>query len=132
MDIRVVREDFTGQSTIGDLLIDDKWFSYVLEDTVRSPAVKVPGQTAIPTGKYEVIIDKSARFKRMLPHILNVPDFTGIRIHAGNTAKDTEGCLLLGATKAKDFIGKSVITFNRFFLKLQEGLKQGKVYITIT
>jgi len=132
MELKVNRTDFTPKSTIGDLLIDDQWECHTLEDAVRGPGIKIPGQTAISQGRYEIIIDRSMRFKRMMPHILNVPMFEGIRIHAGNIAENTEGCLLLGQTKAVDFIGRSVAAFNAFFPKLQEGLKDGKVFIDIS
>ena len=75
---------------------------WCLEDTVREvPGQpvhlwKVPGVTAIPAGTYELIVDFSNRFQKMMPHILDVEGFTGVRIHAGNSSHDTEGCLLLG------------------------------------
>ncbi len=131
MELRVERTDFTPKSTIGDLFIDSVWECHTLEDAVRGPGIKISGQTAIPQGRYEVTIDRSIRFKRMMPHILNVPGFEGIRIHAGNDAKDTEGCPLLGYTKAKDFVGNSRLAFNRFFDILYEALIHEKVYITV-
>ena len=75
---------------------------WVLEDAVREVVGqpvhlwKVPGQTAIPTGTYDLIVDFSNRFQKMMPHILEVPGFSGVRVHAGNSSHDTEGCLLLG------------------------------------
>jgi hypothetical protein len=75
---------------------------WVMEDAVREipgepvEKWKVKGQTAIPYGTYEVIVSFSQRFQKMLPQLVNVPGFSGIRVHAGNTAADTEGCLLLG------------------------------------
>ena len=75
---------------------------YTLEDKFREqkgvPVCewKIPHETAIPCGTYPLIIDMSTRFKKLMPHILNVEGFDGIRIHAGNTAEDTEGCILLG------------------------------------
>lgn len=131
MNLRLVRKEFTTNSTIGDLYIDDQWFCYTLEDVVRESGVKVAGKTAIPAGIYQVVIDQSVRFKMDMPHILNVPGFEGIRIHAGNTAKDTEGCPLIGMVKDKDFVGTSKVAFNSFMLKLEDGLRNGKVFITI-
>jgi hypothetical protein len=131
MDLRLVRKEFTEKSTIGDLLIDDSFFCFTLEDMVREPGVKIPGQTAIPEGRYRVVIDQSNRFRRAMPHILDVPMFEGIRIHSGNTDKDTEGCILLGMTKSKDFVGQSVLAFNRFFDQLYMGLGHGDVSISI-
>ena len=96
-----VRRTFKGaEYTIGKLYIDDNYFCDTLEDTVRN-GTKVYGKTAIPAGKYKVKKTYSPRFKKQLPEILNVPNFSGVRIHAGNTAKDTEGCLLLGLNKVK-------------------------------
>ncbi len=132
MELRVERTDFTPKSTIGDLFIDSVWECHTLEDAVRGPGIKISGQTAIPQGRYEVTIDRSIRFKRMMPHILNVPMFEGIRIHAGNTAESVEGCIAVGQTKSENFIGRSVVAFSAFFPKLQEGLKGGELFITIS
>lgn len=87
--------------TIGKLYIDGEYFCDTLEDRIRdlSKEPKIPGQTAIPTGKYPVIVNTSPRFKRLLPRLLNVPHFEGILIHRGNTAKDTSGCILVGENK---------------------------------
>lgn len=131
MDLIVSRKEFTESSTIGDLFIDGSFFCYTLEDMVREPGVKVPGETAIPEGRYKVIIDQSTRFRRAMPHILDVTNFEGVRIHNGNTAKDTEGCILLGYTKSKDFVGKSVLAFNDFFNKLHYALSKEDAWITI-
>jgi len=123
MLIKVKRYDFKDTYTVGRLYIDDVYFCYTLEDKVRE-GVKVDGQTAIPNGTYSVIIDVSTRFGKTLPHILNVPNFEGVRIHTGNTSKDTEGCILLGHTYAgTDFIGNSKLAFDIFFNKLKESKK---------
>ena len=131
MELKILRKEFTEKSTIGDFFINNTFFSYVLEDMIREPGVKVPGKTAIPEGRYQVIIDQSNRFRRAMPHVLDVPGFEGIRIHAGNTDKDTEGCPLLGFTKTKNVIGNSRLAFNRFFDILYEALIHEKVYITV-
>jgi hypothetical protein len=120
MLIEIKRYEFNDTYTVGRMYLNDVYFCYTLEDVVRKGA-KVNGQTAIPAGTYDVIIDHSAHFGRDLPHILNVPNFEGVRIHAGNTSKDTEGCILLGHTYAgKDFIGNSKLAFDVFFNKLKE------------
>lgn len=70
-----------------------------MEDTVREK--KIAGKTAIPEGTYQVIVNRSPKFKRDLPLLLDVPNFEGIRIHRGNTVKDTSGCILVGENKVK-------------------------------
>lgn len=127
LKIKLIREtpDSKEQSyTHGYLLIQDSQgkrhldFGYTLEDPVRDfnkdgdlkdeGEKKVYGRTAIPFGKYEGQITYSPAFGRDLPLIKNVPHFSGIRIHAGNTAKHTEGCILVGyATNNKGAIWKS-------------------------
>jgi Family of unknown function (DUF5675) len=131
MDLKVTRKVYTPHSTIGELYIDGQFECYTLEDTVRGPGIKIPGATAIPIGRYQVLIDYSNRFQRNMPHVLDVPGFDGIRIHSGNTDKDTEGCILLGKTEGNDFIGHSKEEFDQFFAKLEDGLMQGKVYIEV-
>lgn len=117
--------------TIGRLYIDGKYFCDTLEDKVRDlnkngvfdgNEKKVYGETAIPYGIYQVIVNYSPKFKRELPRLLNVNSFDGILIHRGNTAKDTAGCILVGENKA---IGK-VINSTPYELKLTETLKKEK------
>jgi len=105
--------------TIGKLYIDGKYFSDTLEDTVRPSGMKIPGQTAIPDGIYKVIMSMSNRFKRTLPEILNVPNFSGIRIHRGNTDKDTEGCILVGENKEVGKVLNSTQTEQELVLLLK-------------
>lgn len=132
MKITVTRKVFTEESTISDLAIDGTFFCYVLEDKVREVkgkpvnTWKIAGKTAIPSGTYKVIIDYSNRFKRDLPHLMNVEGFEGIRIHPGNYAKDTEGCLLLGTGMQKDMVTNSRFAFESFFSKLQNAVQNGE------
>lgn len=107
--------------TIGKLSIDGVHFCDVLEDVVRPDGVKVYGQTAIPKGTYEVLLTYSVRFKKVLPQLLNVPMFEGIRIHAGNTAIDTHGCLLVGINDAKGRVSQSQATMARLMPILEKG-----------
>ena len=115
----VVRRLYKGdKSVIGEMTIDGVFECFTLEDIERP--VKIKGETAIPKGTYKVIINESNRFKRQLPLLLNVPGFEGVRIHAGNTNHDTEGCILVGQTRHKEFIGKSRKAFDRLFKKMQK------------
>ena len=129
MLIEVKRFEFKDKHTVGKMYVNGVYECFTLEDAVRN-GTKVLGKTAIPIGTYKLIIDASTRFKQDMPHILDVPDFTGVRIHSGNTSADTDGCILLGSTWAgKDFIGNSKIAYKKFFDKL----KQNKtVSITIS
>ena len=117
MQITVKRLHKTDTSTIGELLIDGIFECYTLEDIERP--VKIKAETAIPKGTYKVIINQSNRFKRLMPLLLNVPNFEGVRIHAGNTNHDTEGCILVGRTRSKDFIGQSRKAYEKLFKKMQ-------------
>ncbi len=119
MKFKLVRNPSKNGCTIGKLYIDGNFECYTLEDLVRT--VKIAGITAIPTGQYSVIIDMSNRFKRLLPLLVNVPNFAGVRIHPGNTAADTEGCILVGTGVAADggSIVNSRIAFNSLFDKMQ-------------
>lgn len=107
--------------TIGKLYLDGVYFCDTLEDKVRdlNKEAKVPGETAIPAGRYKVIVNMSSRFKRLLPRLLNVPHFDGILIHRGNTSKDTSGCILVGENKQ---IGK-VLNSTYYEERLVERLK---------
>lgn len=142
MELSIIRKKFTRHSTIGDILINGIRYYYSLEDQDRqrqsdgsilpwTRALKIYGETAIPYGRYEVITNYSNRFKRVMPLLMNVPDFDGIRIHAGNTDQDTHGCPLIGFTKDNDFIGQSRQAFNDFMPRLVAALKRGKVFINV-
>lgn len=118
MRLTVDREKSIGEATIGAFSVDGMRRYWSLEDAVRErPGIdiddwKIPGRTAIPRGIYRVLVDFSNRFQRRLPRLLNVPGFTGVRIHPGNGPKDTEGCILIGFTRsqigsASPFVGSS-------------------------
>ena len=115
----VVKRLYKGEkSIIGEMTVDGVFECFTLEDLERP--VKIKGETAIPKGTYKVIINESNRFKRQLPLLLNVPGFEGVRIHSGNTNHDTEGCILVGQTRHKEFIGKSRKAFDKLFKKMQK------------
>lgn len=110
MELKLIRIYLSNNYTIGKLYINDKYFCDTLEDKVRDTnkdgkfddgEIKIHGDTAIPYGTYKVIVNYSNHFQRNLPLLLNVPSFEGIRMHRGNTADDTEGCILLGENKVK-------------------------------
>ena len=126
--------------TIGKLYIDDAYFCDTLEDTVRDTnksgkfdngEQKVKGKTAIPYGTYEIKWTYSPRFKKYTPQLMNVPSFEGIRVHAGNTSADTEGCLILGENKQVGKVLNSRATINKFYQIIKEACSNGKVTIEI-
>jgi hypothetical protein len=114
--LTLTRRWFEPTCTIGTLDIDEHAECYILEDVERE--VKVPHETCIPCGTYVIAIDYSKRFQRRLPHLLDVPGFTGIRIHPGSSALDTSGCLLPGMEKYDDSLGHSGIAFDHLFGQL--------------
>ena len=139
MRIELVRIAFKDTYTIGKLYVDGKYFCDVLEDVDRGLdssmteseilEKKVKGQTAIPTGHYVINITYSPKYKRMMPLLLDVKGFSGIRIHSGNTAKDTEGCLLVGKNKQVGKVLESRDTYKRLFKMMQD---QKEITIDIT
>ena len=130
MELLLLRGKSSAQSTIGELTVDGAHECFTLEDVVRP--VKVANETAIPAGRYRVVITHSPKFKRPMPLLENVPGYEGVRIHWGNAAKDTEGCILVGTTKSTDFIGGSRDEFAVLFDKLQDTIDAGEtVHITV-
>lgn len=126
--------------TIGKLYIDDVYFCDTIEDTVRdfnkngkfdNGEKKVHSKTAIPYGTYEIKWTYSPRFKKYTPQLMNVPSFEGIRIHAGNTSADTEGCLILGENKQVGKVLNSRATINKFYPIIKDACSKGKVTIEI-
>ena len=94
INLEVKRIKKESDYTIGQLFINGEYFCDTLEDEIRQ--VKVMHETAIPVGTYKVTLEGSPKFKRILPLLHNVPGFTGILIHSGNTDKHTSGCILVG------------------------------------
>lgn len=135
---RVAKKD---KYTIGKLYINDQYFCDTLEDTDRGltqsmteqqiKSKKVYGETAIPTGIYRIIISYSNRFKKQMPLLLNVPGFSGIRIHTGNTEKDSLGCILVGKNKAVGKVLESRDTYNKLFSILQKANEKETIKIII-
>lgn len=142
MEIQVNRFARKDGYTVGRMSLNGVYFCDTLEDTDRGLkdtmqvneilAKKRKGITAIPTGKYDVVLTFSPRFKRVLPLLLNVKCYEGVRIHAGNTAEDTEGCLLVGENKEKGKVLNSRATLEKLMSVLLEcEKKKEKVTITI-
>lgn len=127
MNLLLKRSRSTSVSTPGALFVDGDFECYTIEDVVRQ--TKIHGQTAIPAGRYHLIINQSNRFKRLLPLLLDVPEFEGVRIHPGNTAADTEGCILVGDVPQGDFLGSSRVAFDRLFAKLKAAFDAGQQII---
>lgn len=120
MKLRLERNEYGKDYTGGSLFINGLFFCSTIEDVVRPYGEKVKGETAIQCGTYEIVLDFSQRFQKVMPHILNVPNFEGIRIHSGNTAKDSEGCILVGVkSETKGFISDSRNTYKRLMDALE-------------
>jgi hypothetical protein len=126
MELRVIRENFKAGCTIGRLLIDGRFECFTLEDGIRRH--KVDGATAIPVGRYAVTVTHSPRFKCRLPLLANVPKFSGVRIHPGNSAADTAGCILVGQTcdGARERIAGSRRAFDALLPKIEAALQAGE------
>lgn len=133
MELKLNRIFLGSSATIGELWVNDTHLCDTLEDRVRPEGEKVYGKTAIPEGTYEVKLTYSPRFKKILPEILNVPNFSGIRIHSLNKAEESEGCIGVGEWNGKDtnWISNSRKTFDKLF-KLLETANKNKEKITIT
>lgn len=116
MNLLLLREPSTEKSTSGTLHVDGVHECFALEDIVRDE--KIAGQTAIPAGTYNVVLSMSNRFHRIMPEVLHVPGFTGIRIHSGNTETETEGCILVGKNRGPDHVLESRLAFAALFEKL--------------
>lgn len=137
--LTLIRKEFTEEATLGELYVDDDFACFTLEDAVRADPkpetpqneAKVPGETAIPEGEYQVLITVSPRFKRLLPLLIDVPGYDGVRLHPGNTTEDTIGCILVGDqidhSTPIPTIRKSRIAFERLFREMQQA-----PYISIT
>ena len=136
MEIQLIRKYRKTNYTIGQLFINNQYFSDTLEDTDRGlkdsmsleeiRRIKVFGSTCIPYGTYKVTITYSPKFKKNLPLINNVKGFDGIRIHSGNTSSDTQGCVLLGFNKVKGKVINSKDTVDKFINLVQKAIDIGE------
>lgn len=136
MDILVERLWKKDTYTIGKVYIDGKYFSESLEDKDRGLTSTMPleeiknkkvyGKTAIPSGLYTILYTYSPKYKRLMPLVDNVKGFSGIRIHSGNSAEDSLGCILLGKNTKVGMVTESRVTCNSFYKLIEEAIKKGE------
>lgn len=143
MNLLLQRDVLVTTYTLGTLQVDGRRIGYTLEDPMREIVTdkgyqwlrrcKLAGKTAIPAGRYEVIVSYSARFRRLLPMLLGVPDFEAIRIHGGNDVDDTEGCPLLGLERdiAKGRVSNCAPAVDALTSMIRESAAAGKVWIEV-
>ena len=117
MTLRLIREPSMDGCTMGSLYVDGVWECWALEDPIRD--VKIAGETAIPAGRYRVTVTHSPRFGRPMPLLHDVPGFAGVRIHAGNKAADTEGCILPGRSRGKASVYESRMAYEALLAKIR-------------
>ena len=123
--ITIFRDKFNKDNTLGKMYINGSFFCYTLEDAFRG--VKIKHEACIPEGSYRVELTRSNRFKRILPILIGVEGYEGVRIHRGNTEGDTSGCPLVGFNRSEDRV------FNQAESKLMDFLTDKKnILITIT
>jgi len=113
MKLKLSRVTYTKKYTIGKLYIDGVYFCDTIEDIPRK--VKVMHETCIPSGIYDIIINMSTRFKRLMPLLLNVPGFSGIRIHNGKNQDSTSGCIVVGENAIVGELVNSKEVFEELF-----------------
>lgn len=131
MDLLVRRRPSAHGATVGELFVNGVRECWTLEDVIRD-GPKVAHETAIPNGRYRVALTPSRRFGRMLPELLDVPGFAGVRIHPGNTADDTSGCILVGQLETNDSVEGSRLALAALQPKIARALAHGEeVWITV-
>lgn len=128
-------------ATIGRLSINGVFECFILEDKDRGLSQSMPladiqkakvfAQTAIPTGRYQLIVNFSNGFKQYMPLILNVPGFKGVRVHSGNNINHTEGCPLTGTSHTQNGVSNSRAAYRSLFAKIRKVEKKEKIFITI-
>ncbi len=137
MELTLTRIAKRKSYTIGRLAIDGTYFCDTLEPTWRDigpggKGRKILGRTAIPEGRYPVVITRSPKFGKWLPLLLHVPQFTGVRIHAGNTPADTAGCILPGLNRKPGHVLDSTRYVNLLKQRIVEAKERGEgVWITV-
>lgn len=129
MHLTLQRQSLKDDRTLGEFLIDGQHYAWSLEDAVRDR--KVPNETAIPTGVFEVVVTWSNRFSRPLPLLLKVPNFDGVRIHGGNGPEDTEGCILIGEQKDDERVWKCAGVVSGLTFQIRNACSKGKVFLEV-
>lgn len=129
MEILIKREAPTPAWVMGTLWLDGIKYCDTLEDPPREE--KIPKITGIPAGRYEVIINFSNRFQKEMPLLLNVPGFSGVRIHGGRNEGDTEGCILVGYRASGGLLMGGLAVSPMIAGKIREALETGKVYLMV-
>lgn len=139
MELVITRDVFTEDSSLGSLFIEDQFECYTLEDKYREiPDLpisqwKVPRETAIPLGRYELVVSESRRSAQgglwsphlhLLPLLLDVPGWEGVRIHAGNSNTDTDGCIIVGTQRTADTVENSRTALTTLMAKLEATREQ--------
>lgn len=135
MKITLTREVFADKFTLGRMYINGRQFGFTCEDKDRKMEdgnEKIYGKTAIPRGKYRVVLTFSHRFNRIMPELLGVKGFEGIRIHGGNTEADTEGCVLLGKNRIQNGCANCAEINKSLIALIEEAEDHGEeVWITV-
>lgn len=134
MNLRLNRELIADGYTLGTMYLDGDFLGYTCEDTDRHLEIggeKVYGQTAIPRGQYPVVVSWSQRFGKYLPEVVGVRQFVGVRIHGGNTAADTLGCILLGSKRTVDGV-RECAAINKHLMEMLGWAEQRKEPVTLT
>ena len=132
MKILLKRKFNKGDFTEGKLFVNGQFECYTVEDRDRhleNAGIKIDGKTAIPKGTYKVTISMSTRFKKFLIEVLNVPQFKGVRIHSGNSSKDTEGCIIVGSVNNSDnddWVGGSKTAYEALHNKVKKALSNNE------
>lgn len=125
MRLRLIREPSKDGATLGVLFVDGVFECFTLEDPIREirgkevATWKVAGKTAISAGRYSVLVNLSQRFKQLMPLLIAVPGFEAVRIHPGNSAEDTEGCILVGRGRSAGTVSSSRLAFDALVVKIQ-------------
>lgn len=132
MELLLIREVLSSECTHGRLYVDNVFECFTLEDCDRfleAGGTKIKASTAIPLGEYNVIINQSFRFKKLLPLLEAVAQFIGVRIHSGNDAEDTEGCILVGNIRSNNSVQDSRTAFIKLMNKMSLAFYKGEKII---